>query len=93
MWTMLFRIIHSKFRGARLLLQLIVPIKDALTNYRIKRHPLRREPAWGSLMGDGSDAEFDDGNRAHRLWRSRFVTKTSAIAINQISWHARLVSL
>jgi hypothetical protein len=45
---MLFRIIHAMFRGLRVLLRLIIPIAAALTNYHIKKYPLRRKISNGS---------------------------------------------
>jgi hypothetical protein len=52
---MSFKIIRGKFRGAKLLLKLIIPITIALTNYHIKNHRLRKESIKGSLMGVRSD--------------------------------------
>jgi hypothetical protein len=64
---MVFRIMHGKFRAARALLKLIIPITIALANYHIKMHPFRREPARARLMGDGGDEESNENNQARRL--------------------------
>jgi hypothetical protein len=66
-WRMPFRIIHGEFRGSKVLPRLSIPIAIALTNYHIKRHPLRRELLQGSRVGIDDEEEPDESTRVHRL--------------------------